>query len=1313
MNSTAFGPHENIMMGTECLGPCLNDDSESIPPGFSPHPAFTLQRIKENDMATDQTSDPLPTGMIAECSNAIDEKFKKSLRNRPWVNYRCFDNSSDEEEPETAVVKQDGPSKRYLPKGVLRGCSECDNCQKVVARFRPEDACRPALDDAPVFYPSEEEFKDTLRYIASIRHKAEQYGICRIVPPPSWRPPCPLKEGGVWEHSIFATRIQQVDKLQNRSVKQLCQSHSTMKRKRRKLSRMREDCGNKYEKNIETDERNDSSGERFGFVPGPNFTLEEFQKYANDFRSQYFCKEEANMITDPEQLEPSLENIEGEYWRIVEKPTEQIEVLYGADLETGGFGSGFPKASSIPSDSDLKNQYVESGWNLNNLARLPGSVLSFESGDISGVLVPWLYIGMCFSSFCWHVEDHHLYSLNYLHWGAPKIWYGVPGKDAVKLETAMRKHLPELFEEQPDLLHNLVTQFSPATLKSDGVPVYRCVQKSGEFVLTFPRAYHSGFNSGFNCAEAVNVAPVDWLPHGQNAVELYREQKRKISISHDKLLLGAAREAIRAHWNSAFMRKNTPDESRWKNVCGQDGILAMALKARVEMERASRDYLCCSAQSRKMDTAFDANVERECFLCHYDLHLSAAGCSCSPDKFACLSHAKQLCGCDWNSRFFLFRYEVSELHTLVDALGGKLSAVHRWGVSDLGLSLTMCISKDKPQESKPVNRILSQDTKKQVKESINHGGSAVDEKKFNLLKEIKVPMSQPCSSKVPKETEKMVHNSAGSTIMPINPSFQETPPKPTMVTPASMESCSQGSISPVIVDQGIQSVGHRNTSMGSARTSHPEILQNFSPSLISLPTMSSGKNLVLCSNAVPAVKSLSESIAIGLHTNKDRLACNNSTISSAIDEVKGMQVTHPDKLNTEPFVEKQESVTRVTKSDEKVTCNSQTDSVLVTPETNASVMCERDIDLLEKSGDLKKQLAAKVIDEQKEGTCNSTLLKQQLPIVYSQNASHGMNSNGIANAKEISSIISNREEDNCQMSNASKPFHPLQIIGLVKTNGEREAGKEEPDGVRNLTDKGQSVIVGPSCPPNAIDRHNRAQKGPRMAKVVRRINCTVEPLEYGVVLSGKLWSTSQTIYPRGYRSRVRYLSIIDPTQMCHYISEILDAGLLGPLFMVKVEQCPGEVFFHVSASKCWDLVRMRVNLEIMRQHNLGRANLPSLQPQGSLDGLEMFGLSSPMILQAIEANDHDHVCWEYWTSKHHSAKPPTQVSSLKEEQETREQQPLIIGTNVALMSLIKKAKPEELQALQSLLSEDNAPASSKANIIQLLDQEIKKRDSPF
>jgi hypothetical protein len=141
-------------------------------------------------------------------------------------------------------------------------------------------------------------------------------------------------------------------------------------------------------------------------------------------------------------------------------------------------------------------------------------------------------------------------------------------------------------------------------LKQEGVPVYRLVQQPGDFVITFPNAYHSGFNAGFNVAEAVNVAPVDWLPHGQAAVELYRELHRKTSVSHDKLLLGAARVSVRMWWHAqqnikALSERERPWVSQcqskdilrdlagglepglvssWQAYCGESGVLAKALK---------------------------------------------------------------------------------------------------------------------------------------------------------------------------------------------------------------------------------------------------------------------------------------------------------------------------------------------------------------------------------------------------------------------------------------------------------------------------------------------------------------------------------------------------------------------------------------------------------------------------------------------------------------------------------------------------------------------------------------------------------------
>ncbi|KAF3785292.1 putative lysine-specific demethylase [Nymphaea thermarum] len=133
-----------------------------------------------------------------------------------------------------------------------------------------------------------------------------------------------------------------------------------------------------------------------------------------------------------------------------------------------------------------------------------------------------------------------------IDWGDPKCWYSVPGSEAHAFEKVMRKVLPDLFEAQPDLLFQLVTMLNPSVLQENGVNVYKLVQEPGNFVITFPRAFHAGFNCGLNCAEAVNFAPADWLPHGGIGAELYRLYHKTAVLSHEELVYVAAK-VIKGH----------------------------------------------------------------------------------------------------------------------------------------------------------------------------------------------------------------------------------------------------------------------------------------------------------------------------------------------------------------------------------------------------------------------------------------------------------------------------------------------------------------------------------------------------------------------------------------------------------------------------------------------------------------------------------------------------------------------------------------------------------------------------------------------
>lgn len=58
----------------------------------------------------------------------------------------------------------------------------------------PSDGDAPQMVEAPIFRPSEKEFQDPLEYIQKITPIAASFGLCRIIPPSTFKPECKISD---------------------------------------------------------------------------------------------------------------------------------------------------------------------------------------------------------------------------------------------------------------------------------------------------------------------------------------------------------------------------------------------------------------------------------------------------------------------------------------------------------------------------------------------------------------------------------------------------------------------------------------------------------------------------------------------------------------------------------------------------------------------------------------------------------------------------------------------------------------------------------------------------------------------------------------------------------------------------------------------------------------------------------------------------------------------------------------------------------------------------------------------------------------
>ena len=400
----------------------------------------------------------------------------------------------------------------------------------------------------PVFYPEDRHtrmpFED---FITIVEPVLERFGVGKVVPPNTWSP---CSTNGCWQASPSQHKVKRQRSEGGRTSEGASVSMSGEAARAETLRSRADDLV--IEKAIRQHATGRKGVYRTVLVEQKPMRVGEFRAMAEQDDAQPPRGGRGENKGSGECKGFDLEATERHFWKnVTYRPP-----IYGADVE-GSLFDEIPESGENPANA----------WNIRNLDTILSKVLNaFIDGEndrrerkaakaeaalaarsrechvattrsmgkvakrkaaaakrrkkrleIPGVISPYLYFGMYRSFFAWHTEDVDLYSVNYLHFGEPKVWYCVPPEHRRKFESAMQSSVPELFLHCDQFLRHKELLASPMVLRQESVPLVRMVQRENEWVINYPGAYHAGFNCGFNCAESTNFATKKWVEIGRRA----------------------------------------------------------------------------------------------------------------------------------------------------------------------------------------------------------------------------------------------------------------------------------------------------------------------------------------------------------------------------------------------------------------------------------------------------------------------------------------------------------------------------------------------------------------------------------------------------------------------------------------------------------------------------------------------------------------------------------------------------------------------------------------------------------------------------
>ncbi|KAK3882993.1 hypothetical protein Pcinc_012665 [Petrolisthes cinctipes] len=585
------------------------------------------------------------------------------------------------------------------------------------------------LTRAPSFFPSEEEFTDPLDYIEKIRPEAEQFGLCRIVPPSNFKPECRVNDD-----MRFTANNQYIHKMMRRwgpNVRTLIAIKRCLAKQNIELTNnpligcMELDLVRLYEvveqhgglmgvierelwgKVADACRIPRSAQERLAKLDSiyckyllPYATLSKSERdqlleevdalHARSLSESSGAKKTSVSSSDNEEDDDDEENqdciIKGKstalstFYRIARNTASQwqpdpanleVDDRYWSLVVNGSHHVCVLSASIDTSEhgygfpSQRTSPLARHPWNLKNLCQNPNSILR-SMGTIVGVTNPTLHVGMLFSTVCWYRDPHSLPWIEYLHTGASKIWYGVAASQEDKLRAALKKIAPDFVKDSAIWLPSDTAMVPPSDLVREGVRVCRVVQDPGQFVVVFPGAFTSSICKGYLISESAFFARPQYFDRAVSSFKALRDCFEPSMFSLDRLALSVVTDP-RATLDGLLRARDLA-----LLVVAKEKMLRSQL-AEIGLEASER--LSTPDSHRKKKSRFiEDEEENMCEVCRQNLYVALVTNS-QEEAVYCLEHAYDFLGRNPSHLEYcklMYTYSLCELDSAIKQMDERI-----------------------------------------------------------------------------------------------------------------------------------------------------------------------------------------------------------------------------------------------------------------------------------------------------------------------------------------------------------------------------------------------------------------------------------------------------------------------------------------------------------------------------------------------------------------------------------------------------------------------------------------------------------------